>query len=116
MKLFVWALALTLLAGCMAPTMNQARQEGPYKILYSQKTEKALAQCVQYEWQNQPIFGGAPGATLQPGNDNGFTVFTTGSEYFVDIQPGASGSIAKYYVLISNWIAKKRLTALEGCL
>ena len=116
MKFFMGALALMLLAGCMAPTMNQARQEGPYKILYSKKTDKVLAQCVQYAWQNQPIFGGAPGATLQPGQDIGFTVFTTASEYFVDIQPGTSGSVAKYYVLLSNWIAKKRLTALESCL
>lgn len=116
MRKIVMALTLISMAGCMAPTMNQARQEGPYKILYSKKTDKDLAQCVQYEWQNQPIFGGAPGATLQPGKDNGFTVFTTSSEYFVDIQPGASGSVASYYVVLSNWIAKKRLTALESCL
>ena len=116
MKLIVGALAVMLLAGCMAPTMNEARQAGPDKILYSKKSDKALAQCVQYEWQNQSLFGVTPEATLQPGRDAGFTVFTAGSEYFVDIQPGASGSVAKYYAVLNNWISAKRLAALQSCL
>ena len=116
MKLFVGALVMTLLAGCMAPTMNEARKEGPYKVLNSKKADAALAQCVQYEWQNQPIFGGTPGATLQPGRDSGYTVFTEGSQYFVDIQPKGTGSEAKYYVVVGNWVANKRLSALQVCL
>ncbi|WP_256582522.1 hypothetical protein [Pseudomonas sp. Irchel 3A5] len=96
--------------------MNEARQDGPYKVLNSKKTDAALAKCVQYEWQNQPIFGGSPGATLQSGRDTGYTVFTEGSQYFVDIQPKASGSEAKYYAVLGNWIAKKRLAALQSCL
>lgn len=116
MRIMIGAMAVTLLAGCMAPTMNEARQEGPSKILYSQKTDEALAKCVQYEWQNQPIFGGEPGATQQTGRDSGYTVFTVGSGYFVDIQPGASGSVAKYYAVVNNWISQKRLTALQSCL
>ena len=116
MRILIAAVAVVTLAGCMAPTMNEARQEGPYKVLTSQKTDASLAKCVQYEWQNQPIFGGTPGATLQPGRDTGYTVFTEGSQYFVDIQPKGSGSEAKYYVVVGNWIANKRLTALQGCL
>ncbi|WP_256679799.1 hypothetical protein [Pseudomonas sp. Q1] len=96
--------------------MNEARQGGPYKVLGSTKLDVALAKCVQYEWQNQPIFGGTPGATLQPGCDTGYMVFTEGSQYFVDIQPKGSGSEAKYYVVVDNWIANKRLSALQGCL
>ena len=116
MRVLIGAAALVLLAGCMAPTMNEARQTGPYKVLISKKADDALAKCVQYEWQNQPIFGGTPGATLQPGRDTGYTVFTEGSQYFVDIQLKGSGSEAKYYVVVGNWIANKRLTALQGCL
>ena len=108
--------SMAILAGCMAPTMNEARQEGPYKLLTSKKSDAALAKCVHYEWQNQPIFGGTPGATLQPGRDTGYTVFTEGSQYFVDIQPQGAGSVAKYYVVVGNWIANKRLTALQSCL
>ena len=116
MRVLIAAVAVVMLAGCMAPTMNEARQAGPYKVLTSKKSDAALAKCVQYEWQNQSIFGGTPGATLQPGRDTGFTVFTEGSQYFVDIQPKSSGSEAKYYVVVANWIANKRLTALQGCL
>ncbi|MHC8321120.1 hypothetical protein ACYZT4_10545 [Pseudomonas sp. GB2N2] len=116
MKLFTGAVAVMLLAGCMAPTMNEARQKGPDKILYSKKSDKAVAQCLQYEWQNQSLFGVTPEATLQPGRDGGYTVFTAGSEYFVDVQPGASGAVAKYYAVLNNWISAKRLTALQSCL
>lgn len=116
MRKILTAVALIAIAGCMAPTMNEARREEPYKVFNSKKTDADLAKCVQYEWQNQPIFGGTPGATLQPRYDTGYTVFTEGSQYFVDIQPNGTGSVAKYYVVISNWIAKKRLTVLEGCI
>lgn len=116
MRILIAAVAVAMLAGCMTPTMNEARQAGPYKVLTSKKTDATLAKCVQYEWQNQPIFGGTPGATLQPGRDTGYTVFTEGSQYFVDIQPKGAGSEARYYVVVGNWIANKRLTALQGCL
>jgi hypothetical protein len=116
MRILIGALAVVLLAGCMAPTMNEARQKGPAKVLYSKKTDKEVAQCVQYEWQNQSIFGVTPEATLQPGRDSGYTVFTAGSEYFVDIQKGVSGSVAKYYAVVNNWICAKRLSALQSCL
>lgn len=116
MRTLIAAMATMLLAGCIAPTMNDARQDGPDKILYSKKFDKSLAQCVQYEWQNQSLFGVTPEATLQPGRDSGYTVFTAGSEYFVDIQTGASGSVAKYYAVLNNWISAKRLAALQSCL
>ncbi|MBK5003965.1 hypothetical protein IAE38_000569 [Pseudomonas sp. S32] len=116
MRILIAGLGMAMLAGCVAPTMNEARGKGPYKILNSAKSDQALAKCVQYAWENQPIFGGAPGATLQSGHDAGYTVHTFGSEYFVDIRPRGSGSEARYYVVLGNWIAKKRLSALQGCL
>jgi hypothetical protein len=116
MRIFIAVVAVAMLAGCMAPTMNEAHRAGPYKVLTSKKSDAALARCVQYEWQNQPIFGGTPGATLQPERDNGYTVFTEGSQYLVDIQPKGTGSEAQYYVVVCNWIANKRLTTLQGCL
>ncbi|HEX8591763.1 MAG TPA: hypothetical protein VF682_00545 [Pseudomonas sp.] len=116
MRILIGALAVAMLAGCMARPMNEVRQDGPYKTLYSKKTDQALAKCVQYEWQNQSLLGVTPEATMQPGRDAGYTVFTAGSEYFVDIAPGASGSVAKYYVVLGNWIAKARLEKLQSCL
>lgn len=116
MKSIALGLALCALGGCMARPMQEVRQDGPSKILFSKKTDKALAQCVQYEWQNQSLFGVTPEATMQPGRNAGYTVFTAASEYFVDIRPGASGSEAKYYVIANNWIAKARLEKLQSCL
>lgn len=116
MRILIGALAVAVLAGCMARPMNEVRQDGPYKVLYSQKTDKALAQCVQYEWQNQSLFGVTPEATMQPGRDSGYTVFTLASEYFVDVTPGASGAVARYYVITGNWIARARLEKLQSCL
>ncbi len=109
-------ISAVMLAGCMAPTMNEARQSGPYKVLHSKKSDKYVAECVQYEWQNQAIFGGTPGATLQAGRPSGYTVFTEASAYFVDVQPEGAGSVSKYYVVLPNWIANKRLAVLQSCL
>ncbi|MGY5333070.1 hypothetical protein [Pseudomonas protegens] len=116
MRILFAALGLAVLAGCMAPTMNEARQDGPYRVLSSNKPDVEVAKCVQYEWQNQPIFGATPGATMQSGRGAGYTVFTVASEYFVDIQPRGAGSELKYYVVVGNWIAKKRLAALQSCI
>jgi hypothetical protein len=117
MRTLIGVVAVMLLVGCIAPTMNETRQEGPRKILYSKKTDEAIAKCVEYEWHNLPVFGGERGATQQPSRDGGYTVFTVRSAYFVDIQPGASGSVAKYYsVLDNNWIYEKHLAALQSCL
>lgn len=116
MRIFIGALAVALLAGCMARPMSEIRQAGPSKILLSKKTDKALAQCVQYEWQNQSLFGVTPEATMQADRDSGYTVFTAASEYFVDIKPGASGSEAKFYVIADNWIARARLEKIQSCL
>lgn len=116
MRILIGLLAFVLLAGCMARPMSEARQDAPYKILHSQKTDKALAECVQYEWQNQSLFGVTPQATMQVGVKSGYTVFTAASEYFVDIEPGAAGADARYYVIAKNWIARARLEKLQSCL
>jgi len=36
-------ISLVVLAGCMAPTMNEARQGGPYKVLASKKSDSVIA-------------------------------------------------------------------------
>lgn len=46
MRIFIAAVAVAMLAGCMAPTVNEARQEGAYKVLASQKSDTELAKCV----------------------------------------------------------------------
>jgi hypothetical protein len=116
MKLVIGTLALAVLAGCTTPTMNEMRQEAPRKILHSKKAEKVIADCVQREWQDMPVFEGRSGSTQEPGNKGGYTVAAVGEAYFVDIQADASGSVAKYYAATYRWIARKHLTALQSCL
>lgn len=37
MRILIAAALVAMLAGCIAPTMNEARQSGPYKVLTSKK-------------------------------------------------------------------------------
>jgi hypothetical protein len=116
MKLVMGTLALALLAGCATPTMNEIRQEEPREVLHSKKADKVVADCVQREWKDLFVFEGRDGATQESGSKGGYTVATSGSAYFVDIQPEASGSVAKYYAATYRWISKKHLDALQSCL
>ncbi|VVO29435.1 hypothetical protein [Pseudomonas fluorescens] len=116
MRIFLGALGLMLLAGCMTPAMNEARSKSPYKTLSSNKPDKIVAQCTQAAWQEEAVFGEDAGAFLQPGKPAGYTVYTTAAEYFVDVQSTDSGTVAKYYVESDTWVAKRRLAALATCL
>ncbi|MGH9949946.1 MAG: hypothetical protein ACRD6X_22485 [Pyrinomonadaceae bacterium] len=116
MKLLIWTLALASLAGCATPPMNEMRKEEPRQVLHSKKADKVIADCVQREWQDMPVFEGRSGATQESGSNGGYTVATVGSAYFVDIRADASGSVAKYYAATYRWISRKHLIALEGCL
>jgi hypothetical protein len=116
MKLAIWVLALASLAGCATPNMNEMRQEAPREVLHSKKADKVIAVCVLREWKNLFVFEGRDGATKESGSNGGYTVATSGSAYFVDIQPEASGSVAKYYAATYRWISKKHLAALQSCL
>ncbi|WPN44635.1 MULTISPECIES: hypothetical protein [unclassified Pseudomonas] len=116
MKFAIGVLALLSLTGCATPTMNEMRQEAPREVLHSKKADKVIADCVQREWKSLFVFEGRDGATQESGSNGGYTVATSGSAYFVDIQPEKSGSVAKYYAATYRWISKKHLAALQSCL
>jgi hypothetical protein len=116
MRILLGALAMTLLAGCMTPAMNEARSKSPYRTLSSNKPEKVVAQCVQFAWQDESVFGVDAGAFMQPGESGGYTVYTIGAAYFVDVQSVASDTTANYYAESDSWSAKRRLAALATCL
>lgn len=92
MRILMVALAATLLAGCAGSAMNDARTKTPYKTLTSDKPEKIVAQCVQFAWQDEAVFGVDAGAYLQPGKKGGSTVYTRSAESFVDVTTDASGT------------------------
>ncbi len=76
MRMLTVALAATLLAGCAGSAMNEARTQAPYKTLTSDKPEQVVAQCVQFSWQDEAVFGVDAGAYLQTGKKGGSTVYT----------------------------------------
>ncbi|QIB07930.1 MULTISPECIES: hypothetical protein [Pseudomonas] len=116
MRMLTVALAATLLAGCAGSAMNEARTQAPYKIMTSDKPEQVVAQCVQFSWQDEAVFGVDAGAYLQPGKQGGSTVYTRSAEAFVDLQTGADGTTLNYYAKHDDFVAKRRLAALATCL
>jgi hypothetical protein len=72
-------------------------RKSPYKTLTSDKPEKVVAQCVQFAWQDEAVFGVDAGAYLQPGKKGGSTVYTRSAESFVDVSSDASGTALSYY-------------------
>ena len=116
MRMLMMALAATLLAGCAGSVMENARTQPPYKILNSDKPEKVVAECVQFAWQDEAVFGVDAAAYLQPGKKGGSTVYTRSAESFVDLSTAASGTVLNYYAQKDDFVAKRRLAALATCL
>lgn len=116
MRMLMVALAATLLTGCAGSVMEDARTQTPYKVLNSDKPEKVVAQCVQFAWQDEAVFGVDAAAYLQPGKKGGSTVYTRSAESFVDLTTDASGTVLNYYAQKDDFVAKRRLAALATCL
>ncbi|WP_285416118.1 hypothetical protein [Pseudomonas sp. efr-133-TYG-5] len=116
MRILMVALAATVLAGCAGSVMDDARTRTPYKTLTSEKPEKVVAQCVQFSWQDEAVFGVDAAAYLEPGKQGGSTVYTRSAESFVDINSDASGTTLNYYAQQDDFVAKRRLAALATCL
>jgi len=116
MRMLTVALAATLLAGCAGSAMEQARTQAPYKTMTSSKPEQVVAQCVQFSWQDEAVFGQDAGAYLQPGKKGGSTVYTRSAESFVDLKTDATGTTLNYYARHDDFVAKRRLAALATCL
>jgi hypothetical protein len=105
------ALALAVLSGCAGSKMNEARTGAPYKTLASDKATLVVAECIQFGWQDESVFGVDAGGFKEPSEAGGFTVYTTGGDYFVDIQSVGAGSSVKYYAAEDTMPAKRRLAA-----
>ncbi|MGJ7514702.1 hypothetical protein ACSFE6_10245 [Pseudomonas baetica] len=116
MRILMVALAVTMLAGCAGSVMSDARSKPPYKTLNSDKPAKDVAQCVQFSWQDEAVFGVDASGYLQPGEKGGTTVYTRSAESFVDVTTDASGTVLSYYAQHDDFVAKRRLAALATCL
>lgn len=115
-KLVIGALMLAALTGCAGSKMKDARAGTPYKTLASEKAPLVVAQCIQFGWQDEAVFGVDAGGFKEPLESGGFTVYTTGGDYFVDVRSAGAGSTVNYYAAEDNMPAKRRQAALATCL
>lgn len=107
----------TLLAGCAGSTMDHARAAPPAKTLTSQKPAQRVAECTEFAWQSEVMFGIDANAYLRRGEADSFTVYTREGAYFVDIKPqGAGAALAFYAPTTAGDTSDRRLAALATCL
>lgn len=115
-KVVIGALVLAVLSGCAGSKMKEARTGTPYKTLASDKAPLLVAQCIQFGWQDETVFGVDAGGFKEPLEGSGFTVYTTDGDYFADVRSTGAGSTVKYYAHEDNLPAKRRQAALATCL
>lgn len=104
-----------LLAGCAGSAMNEAREGAPMQTLTSDKDAKLVAECTQYAWQDEAMFGTSADAMIEA-QGGGYTVYTVGGKYFADVRKGPEGTSVKYYSSVPGDVAQTRLAALATCL
>lgn len=116
MRVLIAVMVAALLAGCASSTMDDARARTPSKTLTSAKADQLVAQCVQFAWQDEAVFGVDAAAYLQPGKAGGYTVYTRSAESFVDINAEPAGTTVHFYAVEDSYVSKRRLAALATCL
>ncbi|KPX15769.1 putative lipoprotein [Pseudomonas syringae pv. delphinii] len=108
-------IAAVALSGCAAPS-SSARSAGPSKVLSSAKQASAVAQCIQVTWQNEAMFGTSSDVFLHDLAGGGFTVFTTESKYFADVQSKGPATTVEFYAPQGDTQAALRSAAIATCL
>ena len=106
-----------VLAGCASSTMNQARLGAPHKTFTSAKAEPLVAECIQFGWQDEAVFGVDASGYLNTGKNGGMTVYTRGGESFADLVPQGTGTSVSYYAAKQDdSVAMRRMAAMATCL
>ncbi|MFK0033875.1 MULTISPECIES: hypothetical protein [unclassified Pseudomonas] len=108
--------AALMLVGCASATMETARGGKPTAQLDSHKTPELVAQCIQFSWQEEKVFGDDASGYLEPRKQGGFTVYTREAEAFVDVYPQAGGARVDYYAQKNDGVALQRRAAAATCL
>ena len=117
MRMLIGAVSLALLAGCVSSAMNEARNQKPFRVLMSDKPTPLVAQCVQFAWQDEAVYGVDASGYMDNANNGRMTVYTRGAESVADLQPQGTGTNASYYAAKpDDSVALRRLAALATCL
>ncbi|TDF86221.1 hypothetical protein [Pseudomonas sp. H9] len=108
--------AAALLAGCASSAMEAARNQAPTKSFTSTKPADRVAQCIQFGWQDEDVFGVDASGYLEPNKQGGFTVYTREAESFADILVQGGNTAVSYYAKKDDSVALRRMAALATCL
>ncbi len=108
-------IAAMLLAGCASSVINEARSGQPDRIFNSTKEALKVAECVQFSWQDEAVFGVDASGYLER-EASQIVVSTRGAEFFADIAAGGEGTVVKYYAKTKGPLAQRRMAALATCL
>ena len=113
MRMLIGAVGLALLAGCVSPAMNEARNQAPTRTLISDKETPKVAECIKFTWEDEGVFGVDASAYI----DKDKSVYTRGAESFVDLQPQGTGTALSYYAKQpDDSAALRRLAMVATCL
>lgn len=115
MRVVMAMVAAALLAGCASSAMEAARSQAPTKSFTSSKPADRVAQCIQFGWQDEDVFGVDASGYLEP-KQGGFTVYTREAESFADIQAQGANTAVSYYAKKDDSVALRRMAALATCL
>ncbi|MDD1017187.1 hypothetical protein [Pseudomonas rubra] len=116
MRAVLLVVAATVLAGCASSAMEAARSQAPTKAFNSSKAADVVAQCIQFGWQDEDVFGVDASGYLEPGKQGGFTVYTREAESFADIRAQGGSTAVSYYAKHNDNVALRRMAALATCL
>ena len=66
MRAILQMAAALMLVGCASATMETARGTKPTAQLDSHKAPELVAQCIQFSWQEEKVFGDDASGYLEP--------------------------------------------------
>ena len=116
MRMLIGALSVAMLAGCASSAMNEARNQPPVRVMASEKATPLVAECIQFSWQDEAVFGVDASGYINTVKAGKMTVYTRGGHYFADLQRQGSGTSVSYYASAPDAVAMRRLAALATCL
>jgi len=117
MRMLIGAVSLALLGGCVSSAMNEARHQTPVRVLASSKATPLVAQCIQFSWQDEAVFGVDASGYMNTAKDGGMTVYTRGAESFADLTPQGTGTSVRYCAATPDAsVAMRRRPAMATCL
>lgn len=117
MRMLIGAVGVALLAGCASTAMNEARTQSPVRALASEKPAPLVAECIQFSWQDETVFGVDASGFIQADKGGQLTVYTRGAESFADLVPQGTGTAVSYYAKHpDDSTAMRRMAMLATCL